>query len=372
MARYTYVVQDLMSGTLKDELPLRSVTYSHVLNAPGAFSGSIDRRHPKATRNNLDPSRTALYVLRNGHCVWGGIIWTIRSNGDGLNIGAEGFWSYFRKRRLRHTHRFMPNQLGAKSPLEIARIFIDYAQDPVKSPGGNIGVQTGTETTAATVERSWFGYERKKIADIIEALTDNAISFDFDIEVTYDEVTNTFNKRLVLFHPNRGRRTDLVWEIGTHCELSEYLLDGTKQANSWHGIGAGEGDSMVLAQATDTNQIASPTNPSGYPLLEEAFMAKDISRKATLKEYADARLEQRRFPQLMPNVFLRDTDQTRIGSFVCGDWVRLRGGDGFTVFDDKWTRIDSFEVSVSDEGKERTKVEFVKAPDEVDVTLEED
>lgn len=360
---YTYIVQDLTTGTIKDEIPFRQVNYAHVLNAPGSFSASIDRRHPKATRVNLDPNSTALYVLRGDSCVWGGIIQAIRSNGDGLNVGAEGFWSYFRRRRLRQTFNYHADFGGtAADTLAIVRAMIDYAQDPGLSPGGDIGIVVGDELIGQTVNRVWYGYERKKIGEVVEALTDNALTFDFAIDVSYDISTNSFTKRLNLSAPRRGRRTGLAWEVGRHCELSEYTLDGTRQTNMVHGIGAGDGDAMLLSTASDPNQLP-PNGP--YPLLEDAFIAKDIANPDHLLELCEARLDSRRYPVAIPNVFLTDTEDTRIGSFITGDEIRLTGGDGFTTFD-AFQRIDSFNVTVSDEGKERAKVEFIQKASEVD------
>lgn len=354
MAKYTYVVQDLVSGTILDELPLRSVEYGQVLNGPGGFSGSIDRRHPKATRANLAPSRTALYVLRENVCVWGGIIWTVRSNYDGLGIGAEGFWSYFRRRRLRKTFNWTPTGDGAADPLYMVRTFINYAQSATESPGGNIGVTVGSELIGSTVERAWYGYERKRIGDVVEALTDNQLTFDFAIDCSYDATSNTFTKTLNLDAPRRGTRTNITWEIGRHCELSEYLLDGTKQENMVHGIGAGEGDSMLLGLAADTSQLGA------YPLLEGAFIAKDISQAPHMAELCNTRLERRKYPTALPNIYLYEREGTEIGSFTTGDDIRLTGGDGFTTYD-RYFRIDSWTCRVDDQGGERTRVEFVEA-----------
>jgi hypothetical protein len=363
MAKYTYVLADLMSGTLKEEVPLRSVTWGHDRNRAGVLSASIDRRHPKATRGNFDPSRTALYLLRQVPgsvpvCVWGGILWTVRSNGDGLNIGANTFWSYFNRRYLRKTFDYTA---VPKDPAAIAREFLDYAQSASLNPGGDIGVlNTGTTLTGGTVARIWNGFEMKNLGAAIEALTDNALSFDFDITVSYDSSTNTFTKNFEIWAPQRGRHTGIVWEIGQHCELGEYGLDGTKQANACNGIGAGDGNDMLLVTASDPNQLASSTNTTGYPLLEDTTIYKDISQSTHLRQVLEARLAQRSFPMAMPNVFLRDVPDSGVGSFVTGDYVTLRGGDGFTTFDREF-RIDNYEVTVTDEGQERTKVEFVKS-----------
>ena len=374
MAKYTYVLADLMSGTLKEEVPLRSVTWGHDRNRAGALSASIDRRHPKATRQNFDPSRTALYLLRQVPgsvpvCVWGGIIWTLRVNGDGLNIGANTFWSYFSRRYLRQTFDYRSSQAD---PCAIVRQMLDYAQNTGLNPGGDIGVlNTGTALTGGAVDRVWFGYERKNIGAVVEALTDNALSFDFDITVSYDSSTNTFTKNFEIWAPQRGRHTGIVWEIGQHCELGEYGLDGTKQANACNGIGAGDGDDMLLVTAQDPNQLVSATNTTGYPLLEDTTIYKDISDANHLREILTDRLTKRQFPLAMPNVFLRDVPDSGVGSFVTGDYITLRGGDGFTTFDREF-RIDNFEVQVSDEGQERTRVEFVQSGvDEEDTSVEE-
>lgn len=374
MAKYTYVLADLMSGTIKEEVPLRSVVWGHDRNRAGMLNASIDRRHPKATRGNFDPSRTALYVLRQVPgsvpvCVWGGIVWTVRSNGDGLNIGANTFWSYFGRRFLRKDFDYATTPTD---PAAIVRAFVDYAQDTTQNPGGNIGVgNTSTALCGGLVRRVWKGYERKNIASVIEALTDNTLTFDFDIEVNFDPQTGTFTRDFVIYTPSRGRHTGIVWEVGHHCELGEYGLDGTKQANACHGIGAGDGDDMLLATVSDPNQLASGTNATGYPLLEDTTIYKDLSQDTHLRQALNARLATRTFPIATPNVFLRDVPDAGVGSFVTGDYVTLRGGDGYTTFDREF-RIDNFEVSVSDEGHERTKVEFTKSGVEDEVTNGED
>lgn len=347
MPAYTYVFTDLMSGLIKAEMPLRSVTYGDVLNAPGALSASIDRTHPKATRANVDPGRTAVYVLRDDIAVWGGILWTARVNGDGLNLGAEGFWSYYRRRVLKETFNYVG---AAEDPLLIAEAMLNWAHTQSR---GDIGVVVEPPTgSGQTVERVWYAYERKNIGAIIEALTDNAISFDFAItpEFTDSGFINTWRAQ----HPQRGRRTGYTWEIGTQCELSEYLLDATKLVNTSHGVGAGDGDATLLVTAADADSL------NAYPLLEETSMQKDIAHADRLDEILRARVASRKAPRAIPNVFLRPGyDDTTPGAFITGDEVRLTGGDGFSTFD-LWARIDSFTVEVSDEGKERVKVEFLQ------------
>jgi hypothetical protein len=103
LARYRYLVGDLLTGILREEMPFTGVKYNQVLNGPGAFAATIGLRHRKATRANLDPGRTTIYVERDGVLLWGGILWAARPSTDvaKIDLTGEGFWSYFRRRLIR-------------------------------------------------------------------------------------------------------------------------------------------------------------------------------------------------------------------------------------------------------------------------------
>ena len=102
---YRYYTADLLTNEILAEIPFRSVSYERALKGAGAFSGSIPVI--EAT-NSLDiyestmPGNTALYVVRNGICVWGGIIWSRSYDvvGRVLQVSASEFTSYFYHRRF--------------------------------------------------------------------------------------------------------------------------------------------------------------------------------------------------------------------------------------------------------------------------------
>tara|TARA_B110000503_G_scaffold126803_1_gene195818 strand:- start:3277 stop:5583 length:2307 start_codon:yes stop_codon:yes gene_type:complete len=100
---YRYFVYDLLSDTLLAELPLQSVSYSRSLVEAGTFSGDVSVIPETANLdlyNNTLPGKRALYVLRNGVCIWGGIIWgrTYSLIDKVLSITAAEFPSYFAHR----------------------------------------------------------------------------------------------------------------------------------------------------------------------------------------------------------------------------------------------------------------------------------
>lgn len=96
---YRYFVCDLMSGELLAEIPFRSVSYTRSLTEAGGFTGDIavtEDTYNLSLYENTLPAKTALYVVRNGVCVWGGIIWsrTYSLIDKVLSVSAAEFTSY--------------------------------------------------------------------------------------------------------------------------------------------------------------------------------------------------------------------------------------------------------------------------------------
>lgn len=100
---YRYFVCDLMTNELLAEIPFKSVSYSRSLTEAGSFTGDIavteDTYNLSLYQNTL-PAKTALYVVRNGICVWGGIIWsrTYSLIDKVLSVSASEFTSYLSHR----------------------------------------------------------------------------------------------------------------------------------------------------------------------------------------------------------------------------------------------------------------------------------
>lgn len=351
MATYRYLVGDLAPSSgngLRDEIPFSSVKFGHVLNAPGGFSASIGHRHQKATRTNLDPARTAIHVERDGVIVWSGILWTARAGSQSgtLAIGGEGWWSYFRRRRIRLTKTYT-----ATDHLAIAQDLINYAQG---IGGGNIGIVVGAEVSGVLRDRTYNGYERKKIGEAIEQLASVQGGFDFAIDVAYDG-TGTIVKTLRFGYPRRGRVTDLVWDLGANLEDLTQASDGARQANLVDALGAGDADAMLIATAADTSML------SAYPLLEDAITLKDVTVQSTLQAHAAGELQNRRRPvATLPTVLARSAaPDTALGSFIVGDSLTVRGTDGWISVDERM-RIMGYDVSVDEAGKETVAVSFAQ------------
>lgn len=108
---YRYFLADLLTNEVISEVPFKGVSYGRANRKAGSFSGTIP--FVPATRG-LDlyeatmPGRTAVYVMRNGICVWGGIIWS-RSYDSGnraLQVDGSEFISYFYHRNIWQTIQY--------------------------------------------------------------------------------------------------------------------------------------------------------------------------------------------------------------------------------------------------------------------------
>jgi hypothetical protein len=98
-AQYRYFVCDLVTNELLAELPLSNVSYGRSIKEAGSFTGDIPvspETYNLSLYENTVPGKTALYIVRNNQCVWGGIIWS-RSydiKNRVLNISGNEFTSY--------------------------------------------------------------------------------------------------------------------------------------------------------------------------------------------------------------------------------------------------------------------------------------
>jgi hypothetical protein len=146
---YRYFVVDIMSNQLLAEIPFTGVSYSRSLREAGEFSGSIAITEATANLSlyeNTLPGKTALYVVRNDICVWGGIIWTRSYDivGKSLNVSASEFSSYFYKRVIWKTwvNAYQASivvsgptvtvtlDFAESSSIKVGRpVYIDWSQD---------------------------------------------------------------------------------------------------------------------------------------------------------------------------------------------------------------------------------------------------
>lgn len=344
MARYRFLAADLLTGVIREEIPFGDAWYSHVLDRPGGFGATLPINHPKARRSILDPSATSIFVERDGVIQWGGILWTAAASESGKDVvfGAEGFHSYARRRRIRITKKY-----AAVDQLAIARDLMTYMQSVT---GGDLRIAIGAETSGTLRDRTYYFYERKPIGEALEQLA--AVNGGFDFSYSWEQADDVVDTAFHLHYPKRGKRTELVLDLGTNLEDVGWNIDGTAQANLVDTLGEGEGDKMKIGVAQDVTQLGH------YPLLEETYSYKDVKKQDTLNGHAAARLKATATPiETYPTLIARTRADLTIGSFITGDSITVRANGGFLEIDD-FLRVISYKVSVGNEGQESVAIGF--------------
>lgn len=117
---YRYFLTDLLSNNIISEVPFKGVSYERANRRAGTFSGEIP--FVEATKG-LDlyeatmPGRTGVYIMRNGVCVWGGIIWSREYSVKDRTLAVEGaeFLSYLYHRQIWQTIQYGSNFIGVYS-----------------------------------------------------------------------------------------------------------------------------------------------------------------------------------------------------------------------------------------------------------------
>lgn len=129
VAEYRYFVADLLTNTVLAEMPFKDVSYERSLSSAGSFSGKLPVLSNTAAfdiYNNTMPGKTALYIVRDNVCVWGGIIWSRSYSLTSREISVNGseFPSYFHHRDVWNTfaHSFSATATVASPGTAIVTI----------------------------------------------------------------------------------------------------------------------------------------------------------------------------------------------------------------------------------------------------------
>lgn len=354
---YRYLFADLLTNEIVGELPLTGVAFTQQLNQAGTLTGHLLLSGMTTAQFNVNqsttPARTAIYVDRNGDLIWGGVIWgrSYNSADQTLSITAREFESYFERRRITQTVDFQNID-----QLVIARTLMTDAQSVAS---GDIGVIVGTETSGVLISRTYYYYEIKGVYPALQDLSRAENGFDFNIQVSYDPITNEPLKTLVLGYPRSGTIYDIndpealvfIFPAGNIVEY-EYPEDGAIAANVVYALGAGSNEGKLLESAQDTALLAD-----GWPLLEEQANYSDVTDSAYLQELATGQVLAVAYPPTTIKIVVPAYVTPELGSYSIGDDARLIITDErFPNTLDAVYRIVGLSVQPGEDGPERVTI----------------
>ena len=335
---YSYLFCDLLTDQLLAELPLADVSYSTELNGIGTLSATIpysDETLPLDPDAASVPSRTTLYVDRDGVIVWAGIIWTRELVTGGKAIQAAELLSYYQHRYVKQTLStdtssiLNPAYVPAGQRLYTDQKYIVWSllQYAHAQPSGNIGISTNLLTApphGVNRTATYFQFERPEIYKLIADLAAADNGFDFGVEVGWNPVANnqppTRYKRMRTWFPRRGRTADQSGLVFTKGGVASNILDyqwpenGVDMATEISGLGDGTGEAKVTAVAQDADRLAS-----GWPLLEQVTTYDGVIDQTQIAGLVAAELEARGNAQTQPWFDVMADADPAFGSYEVGD-----------------------------------------------------
>jgi hypothetical protein len=347
---YRFLIGDAVTRLPVAELPvIQSVSWSEILNTPMSFNCTIPLSGNGVnalTSDMFDAPRAIFIIEKDDVVVTAGPIKTHKKNPESntFSFSGSGYHDYLRRWKLRTTKTYV-----AQDQAAIVKDLIDYKQAIAYY---NIGIDTsGMLATGVVRDRTYFGYERKWIGELIEQLTGLQNGFDWALLPRWTTVPNSQLKIIpYIGYPNTGRVIGMVLDHGHNCTIFQDSSDDNL-AYSVDAIGQGMGETALII--TVNNQGLLQATGVGIDAEDRRF---DVTQLSTLDSYARQRLIQ---GQVMKENTSIKVGPEFIGTFIVGDQVQLKADSGLMQLND-FHRIVSYTANVQAEGPE--EVTLTTAP----------
>jgi hypothetical protein len=382
VAQWSYLLADLRTNAITAEVPLTGVRISTKLGAAGTMSGTweIAQNWTGSEPYGLTrPARTAIYALRDGRPVWGGIVWTSDcDNGEKVSLGAGDWWTYLDHRRV------VPLPSNANPPItEVANLDVGFVQQDQNEiarqlvaiaqshSGGDIGIVPDTVNSDILRDRTWHGYELADVGQALKQLSEveNGPDILFTVGANLDD--NGRPVRLMrIGNPHLGQQgSPFVFESGANILSYRFPSDGTRMASRAYALGEGSERGAIIAATEDVDTVAN-----GWPLLEVDANYSTVTEAATLQAHAVADRYAARLPVVLPTITVAGDGANRfgqriwpaIGEYAPGDDARVVIRDRFfSQGIDVRMRIVEISIDPGDDGVETATLTMSPLSDDV-------
>lgn len=328
---WTYLIGDLRTNLILEEIPLSGVRWSKRLNDSGTLSGTW-QLGPSEIRNAYlltTPARSTIFVLRDSQPIWAGIIWTrsYDSVSQRLTIGCADFWSYFDHRKV--LSAFNPvgqdvSYVAARQTSytqidqnQIARNLVQQAQAASGPAGsaGNVWVTFDTTTSGTLRDRNYYGYELSNVGDMLRNLANVIDGPDmlFDVQAK----SSDFRPKVILrigtpLLGQQGARN--VWDVGGNVISYTWPSDGSRMATRAFAVGDGSEKGLLVGYKENVARYSA-----GWPLLETEKAYDTVTIPQTLFDHAAADVATARSPVVLPTLRVRGDMLPRLSDFSIGD-----------------------------------------------------
>lgn len=341
MGEKRIVVRNLThaGGAKIEELQVKNLVYSEILNQAGSISFTLPMYHPKCTQAILDPGARELLVYdESGVLKWGGRLWTAQREGEdegtNMRFGGEGWLSPLKKRHLRSDKNYPGWDI-----YDIAWDYINYTQ---QRTDGNLGITRFSAALRGEVQTlSHFAYQRRIILDLLEEIAGSDEGFDF--EITPSKQWKTYTRK--------GNPVPVQYQLGKDLKINvknyTYQIDaisGTGLATEFTVAGKGDGAAKIFSDHVDTTARAK------YGLLEELEVYQDIEDPLILAQIGALLQRLYKSPREDIVTYVASGDPVH-GTYTTGDSAEVRIEDGYTQIN-RELRLKTIVTTVPNNGED--------------------
>ncbi|WP_399014940.1 hypothetical protein [Streptomyces sp. FIT100] len=325
---YRLLLCDLRTDQVIDALPVQQLALDDYIGKPGAMSGTVPIPNASIAaraRAAIVPGRTAVWLERGLDVWWGGILWTaaVQSDARGfLSVQIQaGTWDTY----LSHRMLYDTFTAAGVDQYDIARGLLDYVQ---ATPGGDIGIEYGTETSGITRDRTYSRFDLPLVRDLLDQLGAVAGGFEWRI-ASFRDADGRRVKRLQLGTPTiRTGTSDIVLDHPGPVVSYTWPVDATKRANAWQSRGATDNSNQAADSVPIMSDllVADQDIADGWPRLDGSSDYSTVEKQTTLNAHASADLAAARAGTVVPEVTV-DMSRAPVSPALLGASVRLRVRD---------------------------------------------
>lgn len=377
MSRFAVYAFNPMSGARIGEFQKwTDFTYTDGLFGEG--SGSVEVAWWDEIASTVIPGAHGIAIDEDGVLRWSGWVQMRRvdpSRGT-VRYGLDSWWSYYDRRWLRSRTGMSNAETSNVGPQDIKWIDVDMFDivedmvDHAASVAGaasigltlrKLGPGTGG-ISGVDRQRTFYSYERKRIADAVEDLASQYGGFDFAVVSQWDKTASPWEviRYLDLNYPRRGvdQTSTAVLEHGSNVSLLSLTEDATEQANPIVAVGSGSGDAQLTAEATDAS-YRYPLGPYPYVEGEVRYRDEGTEYAGNLERLSQTGLAINRSPLITAEATITETRETKLGSVGTGDSMRTVAEFGDFSFDET-LRVMSQTVQADSGGLKQWKISLAE------------
>jgi hypothetical protein len=282
---YRYFTTNLLTNEIIAEIPFKDVSWERSIKAAGRFTGKIEVIEETRSYDLYEttmPGKTGLYVMREGTCVWGGIIWSRSYDivSRTLKIDAAEFTSYLHHRVAWKTvkHSFTGTVESSGGPCTVT--LTDYDEYASVRPGSTVKLnfrlieQQGfdgyyTVTSVLNPESSIFTVTVPGLPAGVYAFTTVTLRSD-----TYDYIRHLLDSTFVDFFNMPFQNDEIEPGVGVdHTIFSAGISSqvGTITTTTPHQLVTGQSAYISNLNSTYNGAVVVTSTPSGVTFTYDAI-----------------------------------------------------------------------------------------------------